>query len=238
LESNEDWSCTDEYMEMNAYESDEACDDWLITPSFNPNEFKEEVLSFETWTHYADTCYPALVVKYSTDFNENEVPSSAIRDTLSCNLPGEYTQTCTHSGEIDLSSFENDNIHIAFHYTSSGTGGNISSWWKVDNAKTTGYPIVSDTSDQTSTFDSKYVKAEPKIYPNPSNGQLFVEFNQATEVAGIEIYSITGNLIQKRQYSEKYKQKFLLNMEDVSRGTYILKIHTKGAIHYEKVLIK
>ena len=238
IASSENWSCTDGYMEINAYGSDEACNDWLITPSFNPNEFKEEVLSFETWTHYADTYYPALEVKYSTDFNENEAPSSATWDTLSSNLPGEYSQTWTYSGEIDLSGIDSEKIHIAFHYTSSGTGGSTSSWWKVDNVKITGYPIASDTSDQTPIYVSKYDKPEPKVYPNPSNGRLSVEFDKTTEVSGIEIYSITGSLIQKNQYSEKYKQKYVLNLHSVSRGTYILKIYTQRDIFYKKVLIK
>lgn len=238
LASNEDWSCTDGYMEVNAYGSDEAADDWLITPSFNPNEYEEKILTFETWTHYADEYYPALVVKYSTDFNENESPVSATWDTLSCKLPGEYTQTWTYSGEIDLSDIDGDKIHIAFHYTSSGTGGSTSSWWKVDNVKITGYPIKSDTSEQTSTFDKIYDKGEPKIYPNPSSGMLSVEFKQPTEVKGIDIYSINGNLIQKKQYTGNYKQELLLNLRAVSRGTYILKIHTKTDIYYKKVLLK
>ena len=44
-----------EYMEINTYGSNKAYDDWIITPSFNPNKFKKEVLSLETWTHYTDT---------------------------------------------------------------------------------------------------------------------------------------------------------------------------------------
>lgn len=236
MASNEDWSCTtDGYMEINAYDSDEACDDWLITPSFNPDDYTGEILSFETWTHFADTYYPALVVKYSTDYSEDDAPTTATWDTLSCNLPGEYSQTWTHSGEVDLSDINDDKIHIAFHYTSSGTGGSTSSWWRVDNVKITGYP---KTSDQTSTFDGKDNKTEPKIYPNPTNGQLFIEFNQPTDVSGIEIYTITGRLIQNKQYSEKHKQEFSLNLNSVSRGTYILKVHTQKDIYYKKFIVK
>lgn len=153
LASIEDWHCSGNgEMEINAYDGDVACDDWLITPSFNLNEYQNEKLSFKTWTRYSDTYYPPLEVKYSTNYTEGNDPGMTTWNTLSCTLSAEDSQTWTASGEIDLSQISGDNIHIAFHYTSSGSGGGTSSWWKVDDVVITGTnsinnsPVISNVS--------------------------------------------------------------------------------------------
>ncbi len=153
LSSIEDWHCSvSEYMEINAYDGDAACDDWLITPSLNLDEYQEEKLTFKTWTRYSDTYYPPLEVKYSANYTEGNDPGTATWNTLSCTLSAEGSQTWTPSGEIDLSQISGNNVHIAFHYTSSGSGGGTSSWWKVDDViisatnTVNNYPVISDVS--------------------------------------------------------------------------------------------
>jgi endonuclease I len=153
LSSIEDWHCSgSEDIEINAYDGDAACNDWLITPSLNLDEYQEEKLTFKTWTRYSDTYYPPLEVKYSANYTEGTDPGTATWNTLSCTLSAEDSQAWTSSGEIDLSQISGNNIHIAFHYTSSGSGGGTSSWWKVDDVVISAtntinnYPVISDVS--------------------------------------------------------------------------------------------
>lgn len=148
LASSEDWSCSGGIMDINAYDGDAACDDWLITPGFNPRDYNNEILTFETWTEYSDTYYPPLEVKYSTDYTAGTDPSAASWNTLSVSLSPENSTTWTQSGEVDLSHVDAEQVFIAFHYTSSGSGGGSSAWWKVDNVSIEGtlnqdqFPVI------------------------------------------------------------------------------------------------
>ncbi|MFP4449226.1 MAG: endonuclease [Bacteroidales bacterium] len=159
VSGSEDWICDQEnsYMEINAYGGNEASDDWLITPALNLNDYDGEVLNFETWTRYADSFYPPLEVKYSVNYSEGESPSEATWNNLSCELSAEDSETWTNSGDIDLSNIIGEDVHIAFHYTSSGTGGSTSSWWKVDNVQITG-SVVSE--DEPPVIDTVYTEPE------------------------------------------------------------------------------
>ncbi|MGM0496574.1 MAG: endonuclease [Bacteroidota bacterium] len=161
---SEEWTCTDGYININAYGSDEACDDWLITPSFNPNDFNDEILSFETWTDFADDYYPPLKVKYSTDYTAGDDPSSATWTDLSSTLAEEDSETWTNSEDVSLSDIEGDKIHIAFQYTSSGTGAGSSSEWRVDNVTITG----SENAEQNTPPDISNIDAEPSD-PEPTD---------------------------------------------------------------------
>jgi len=145
LSSSEDWNCSNGYMDINAYGSDEACDDWLISPGLDLSEYKQDTLSFETWTRYSDTYYPPLEVKYSTNYTSGDDPSSADWNNISCTLSPENSEKWTKSGKIDMTNIDSKKVHIAFQYTSSGTDAGSSAWWKIDNVILTGQ----STSDYT-----------------------------------------------------------------------------------------
>jgi hypothetical protein len=101
-------------------------------------DYTNDSLSFKTWTKYSDTYYPPLEVKYSTDYTSGDAPSAATWEDLTCNLSPENSETWTLSGKIDLTQINSTNVHIAFHYTSSGTGAGTSSLWKLDDVILTG----------------------------------------------------------------------------------------------------
>ncbi len=62
------------------------------------------------------------------------------------------------------------------------------------------------------------------IYPNPTNGQLRVEFDGVRSVKGIEIYSLNGQMVQQ-QLLNKFTNYIALNQLQLKEnGNYILKI--------------
>lgn len=67
-----------------------------------------------------------------------------------------------------------------------------------------------------------------KLYPNPAKGILHIDSNHLS-ISKIEFYSIIGNKISERK--ENYN---LINIADLSRGVYLLKVYVEN----DKVVIK
>ena len=85
----------------------------------------------------------------------------------------------------------------------------------------------------TSTLSTKNVVFESfKMFPNPANGDNI--YFSVTENATINIYNVLGKLIQS---SEVTKSKNNINISDLSKGIYLVKINS-GKQFITKKLIK
>lgn len=135
---SEDWSCGTEYMQINAFNSDVACDDWLISPPVNLDSYEDEILTFQSWTKFSDTYYPPVDLKYSTDYAGSGDPSSATWTDLSATFASEDSETWTNSGDIDISAINGSEVYFAFRYTSSDAGAGTSALWQIDDVILTG----------------------------------------------------------------------------------------------------
>ncbi len=72
-----------------------------------------------------------------------------------------------------------------------------------------------------------------KVYPNPSNGVLNVNYT-GSEMYTVSLTNIAGqNVVSKR--SQGYSS---LSTEGLSAGIYILKLETEGNVYFEKVSVK
>jgi len=135
ISGNHDWQCNDGDYKINAYYSDEACNDWFISPSVNLDDYINKTLSFKTFHQYDDEGIenPEMKLKYSTNYSGAGSPENADWTEISYTYQTNGTPEFTNSGEIDLSSIDGENVYFAFHYMSSGTAGGSSSLWKIDN---------------------------------------------------------------------------------------------------------
>ena len=142
---SENWECGTGYMQVNAFGSDVACDDWLISPAQNLDLYKDEILTFTSWTKYSDSFNPPIELIYSTNYSGSDDPSSANWTELSATWPAQNSQTITNSGNIDISGINGANVYFAFHYISSGTGSGTSTLWEIDNVVITGNLITNES---------------------------------------------------------------------------------------------
>jgi endonuclease I len=132
VSGSRNWECGDGSMEINGYNSDVACNDWLISTSFNLNDHENEILKFKSWTQFEDVSHP-IEIKFSTDYSGSGDPLSATWNTLNANWSAVNSQVWTESGDIDISGISGTTVYFAFQYISSGTGGGTSAYWKVDD---------------------------------------------------------------------------------------------------------
>jgi hypothetical protein len=110
--------------------SDEA---WLITPSLDLRNSVNEVLSFDTKIRFWEGA--ALTVFVSEDYDGTQAGlATANWVELSPVLPGAtQADVFINSGNIDLSTYNSENVRIAFKYT--GSRGGVTTTYQLDNIK-------------------------------------------------------------------------------------------------------
>jgi len=77
------------------------------------------------------------------------------------------------------------------------------------------------------------------IYPNPSTGRVFVEFSQTPmDEIQIEVFNAVGQLVVARRYeAQSIQERLPVDLEEVSSGTYMLKISSGKAYTTQKIII-
>ena len=103
-------------------------EDWLISRAIDLNGLPTATLTFETARNYSG---PDMEVKMSTDYAGNGDPYLATWTDLSATL-STGSWSWTPSGDIDLSTYINQEIYIAFVYYSTSSS---SATYEVDNVK-------------------------------------------------------------------------------------------------------
>lgn len=120
-------------------------------------------------------------------------------------------------------------------------GANNSSYTATSNGT---YAVVindgtcSDTSEcitinKVNLFEE--VKNTLKIYPNPTNGMVNIDFLESFDQSTIRVYDMTGKLVQEFKLKNKEQFQFLLNG---GSGVYTVEIQTDSGVVQRQKLTK
>lgn len=221
ISSNHDWQCnaSSSYASMNNYGADQASDDWLITPAIDLSNYKNPVLTFQTWTRYTDSGvdFPGLYLYVSTDYQAGDNPNSYTWQELSFDYPGEDSQTWKSSGNIDLSNFSGKKIYIGFEYKSSGTSSGQCRLWELDSVVVQAQQV---STNLVNSIDRKYA-----IYPNPltTNAIHIAYYNNTSGKIKVKITNLGGSSLFSNVYSVRGNGELTIN-KDIKPGIYIIQI--------------
>ena len=108
--------------------TNDACENWLISPSMNLSASTSPSLQFINAYNYSG---PSLQLMISTDYAGSGDPTLATWTDLSSQVTwssGGFT--FVNSGVIDLSGYLQASVHIAFVYTGGASDG---STWELDD---------------------------------------------------------------------------------------------------------
>jgi len=132
------WHCrnfsNNNYAEFSSFYSAAGTSDeqWLVLPKMELTKYVNEVLIFKTKTRFANGAVLSVLV--STDFNGTQAGiSTATWTPLSPTLPT-TDDVFVDSGLLDLSSYNSDNVYVAFKYVGSKQGGTTTTF-QVDDIK-------------------------------------------------------------------------------------------------------
>jgi hypothetical protein len=153
--SNRDWTCGSGYQEINGFGGDVASDDYLISPVFDLDQTSDEVLTFQSWTRYADVSYPRVELLYTTNYT-GDPSTTTWNNSLNASVTwsAEDSQVWTPSGDIDISGISGTAVRFAFHYTSSGTGGGTTSLWRIDDISIEEAPLADEPTNHPTGFSA------------------------------------------------------------------------------------
>ena len=97
------------------------------------------------------------------------------------------------------------------------------------------------TVNYSSGFEDMDIELQSfiKLYPNPTNGIVNLEISQGNEDMIIEVMDIIGQIIYSKQFEiNNTKTIEQIDLSNITKGIYFIKIYTGDIIKIEKVVIQ
>ncbi len=156
------------FAEVSSYQSTGADTAWIIKAiDLDERYIYDRVLTFDVQARYFT--HEGLKVYISEDFDGEDFPSATWDDvTLNFNIPAETMSDLANAGELDLTSYGNKTIYVAFRYTGNGTASETTTY-RIDNVVVKGlresykkaeYYFEYDGSEWTRSNDIRVLQAE------------------------------------------------------------------------------
>jgi len=110
---------------------------------------------------------------------------------------------------------------------------NIANQYYQEFIKRWGYAITIGVKENA------IVENHFNVYPNPSNGELWLNFtNTTSQEISIEVIDITGRVMfSERQHFVPGDHKVMLSLNDLVTGIYVVKLSGKGLNEQRKIII-
>jgi hypothetical protein len=130
-----------------------------------------------------------------------------------------------------------DGLHLGFDRNTTSNANmfyNIGGSWNnvgVANGTFMIRPVMGDTNLFAGISDMD-LNAQVIVYPNPTNGIINIKLSGSFNPHTIELYSIEGLLIEKRDYSST------IDYSELSAGIYLLKVISDNGVLTKKITIQ
>ncbi|WP_167604930.1 T9SS type A sorting domain-containing protein [Maribellus sediminis] len=92
-------------------------------------------------------------------------------------------------------------------------------------------PIKVDLSDGVKSWS----QVEWNVYPNPSNGEVFVQQDDLSGDVTLKVYDLNGRLQKSTVLCESLSR---VDLSTLSKGTYIISLEKKGDLKTKKIIIQ
>ncbi len=203
------------YAQAKSYQTEEeSVVSWLVTPAIDFSGVQNEIFSFTLKGGYDNG---ATIQAYVlTDFTAGGNPWDATKTELSFQRPdvppGDYGEW-ENSGDIDLSEYTNQAIHIAFKYTGSDGAVKNTTTWQLDSVK-----VVAETKP---TPVNELKENRFSIYPNPAQSTVYIKGENINGIT-IQVYNSLG--IQLFTEQANVTGTYSIDINNLPKGLYIIRI--------------
>nr|WP_227625926.1 alpha/beta hydrolase-fold protein [Geofilum rubicundum] len=193
-----------------------ANEDWLITPAFDFTNVINPVLQFDEAINYASSIEAEQSILISTNYFGGDDPNSSTWTKLNVtNRASGSDWAFVTVSTIDLSDYVGeDSVHIAFKYISTASSA---ATWEIDNISITSQPVFINTNLST---NSNMI-----LHPNPVRDVLNIESENENYITA-SIFDLQGRILRKHKIQEQN----LINVNDLKKGVYILKLKSSKGI--------
>ncbi len=121
-------------------------------------------------------------------------------------------------------------------------GNNFSSFVYANDATPTwgnifAQPMIRLNLSYPSGLNEKNQSFESSIVPNPSNGQFSIQLAKLQEISSIEVFTLVGNRVKAFRIGGTTQQ-VEMDLTDVDKGVYFVKINTSNGTATQKVVVR
>ncbi len=230
------------YMYVNAYDSDEPAEDWLISQTFDFTNLEDAFINFYAWTKYSDSI-TGLELFASGNYAGN--PSTTTWTEIPNNFSTMNENSWTFSEDISLNEFLNESdIVIAFKYTSTGTTSGEAKAWAIDNLHLWG---TEENLSGVINFETGWnliglplTFSLSPAYPNPFNPKTVIRYQlSVSSLVTLQIYDITGRLVETMVNGEVVGGYHTLQWDasNHSSGMYFVQMVAGEFVETQKILL-
>ncbi|MGB5361716.1 MAG: spondin domain-containing protein [Aureibaculum sp.] len=91
------------------------------------------------------------------------------------------------------------------------------------------------TLQEVLSIENNLFQNSISIYPNPTNGKVYLNSNKEFDISRVEIFDLNGRNL--RSYQELDGRDFLV-LHDIKSGVYLLRMYSDNAVSTKKIIIK
>lgn len=204
---DQEWSHStfgdDQFARMSGFSGSAMLnEDWLISPEMDFTNMQSANLSFRTAYNFdGDPLRMMVSSDYDGQGNPNDFSWTDLTDQFDWSSGGyEWAE----SGSMDILSYANPKLYVAFKYTSTTAAA---STWEVDYVRVIGQGTVGVNEMLTQTV---------KVYPNPVTDQI--SFSLEAD-ASIQIVDMTGKLVYSNQLNAGDSR---IDVSGLKQGVYMI----------------
>ncbi len=204
------------YAKMSGYDgSYNQNEDWLINnQAIDLTGYTELSLSFLTMMKVYQG-YTDFNVLISSDYDGSSDPNLFTwTDVTSQASLSTGSYSAVNSGSIDLTTWENETIYIAFKFACTDQGSNT---WNVDDILVKG---LKSTAVEENKLDQEVV-----LFPNPTSDKFRISGLTNSQEVSLQIFNQSGSLIQ---YYESMDSNTEVDINDLKSGLYIVKVELES----------
>ena len=144
---------------------------------------------------------------------------------VSQNFVPNNNQWRRYSVPFNSSASNSDNVLVKFKYTTGG-GNNF----YLDDIQIDGMIVG---------IEEKRVSGDINLYPNPANSDAILEFElEKNENVNVEIFNIQGKKINEQYLGQMDagKHQLKLNIRDIPKGVFFVKVHISNKYFFSKLV--
>lgn len=183
---------SDTYAKMSGFTgSAVANEDWLVSPAIDLTGNVDASLHINQAINFLGGQWEQIKVLISNDYNGSDIAGATWNEVTVPNLPSGGDWTFVASGAIDISSYVDQTIHIAFKYLSSDSNA---ATWEVAEVK-----VMATTTGSISVIGKKAEKYKDFYAYNGSS------WEKASEVYHVNVvdYDAMGSPGQYNNFSDE-----------------------------------